>query len=81
MNKSIPVYIEAYDHFSELGWMTKGKFKSIKLPIIHACGFLTEETDLYYKISCQICSDGDIGDTFVIIKSAVIRIDKLPISK
>ena len=79
MNKSIPVYIEAYDHYSELGWMKKSKLKSIKLAKIFVSGFLVEETDIHYKVSCQICNDGEIGDTFVIIKSSVTRIEKLPI--
>jgi hypothetical protein len=66
---------------SQLGWMGKEDFKELKPLIVHAVGFLTEETDEYYKLSGQICSDGDIGDTFVVLKSTVIKIKRLPISK
>jgi hypothetical protein len=81
MNKAIPVYIECYDHMSQLGWMDKDEFKELKPLVIYAVGFLTEETDEYYKLSGQMCSDGDWGDTFVILKSTVIKIKRLPISK
>jgi hypothetical protein len=81
MNKTIPVYIECYDHYSELGWMSKKKFNKLNLAVIYVSGFLTEETDLCYKVSGQICGDGEIGDTFTIIKSSVIKIEKLPLAK
>ena len=82
MNKAIPVYIECYDHMSQLGWMSKDELKAIKPPTIHAVGYLVEETKDWYKLAGQICSDGDIGDTFLILKSTLVYpLKKISISK
>jgi hypothetical protein len=57
--------------------MDKEELKAIKPPTIYAVGYLVEETKDWYKLAGQICSDGDIGDIFTILKSTKIKLKKL----
>lgn len=76
-NKIYPVYLEFLDHVSESTWIDKHELTDFGPEIIHAFGWLVEETDDCYKVAGQVCSDGNVGDTMVILKSTVSLFKKV----
>ena len=79
MNKIVPVFIEFFDHQSEPTWMNRTELHDFVPEQVYQLGWLVDEDETCYKVSGQICDDGDVGDTIVILKSTVKEIKKLKI--
>lgn len=77
MNTKIyPVFIKFYDHASDSSWIDKHDLHDFVPNIVYQLGWLVDEDDMCYKVSGQVCDDGTMGDTMVIMKSSVIRVKK-----
>jgi hypothetical protein len=72
-------YIEFDDHNSCAAWLDKRALDDLHVAHCWAVGFLMDENEREYKVSCEYKDDGDGGDTIAIAKGAVTKFKRLNI--
>ena len=71
------VYLEFLDHKGFHGWRDESQLADMKPGSCFACGFLTCEDKLGYRISCIHDGEGLAGTTMYILKSTVRKIRRI----